>query len=214
MEVTRPVLERYQRYLFHYRKKNGEPLSFRASTTRLVPLRVWFKWMARQNHILHNPASELELPRLGHPLAQARADLAEVEQVMMQPNIADPLGLRDRAILEMLYSTGMRRLELVNLKLYDLRSRTRHGVIRQGKGKKDRMIPIGERAAAWVEKYLREARPQTRHRTRRRHGVPDRAGRAVQPRPSDLRLVRALRGRRQAGQDAERAICSATRWRR
>ena len=53
-EITRPVLERYQRYLFFYRKKNGEPLTFRSQHARLVPLRVWFRWMTRQNHILHN----------------------------------------------------------------------------------------------------------------------------------------------------------------
>jgi len=68
VEVTRPVLERYQRHLFHYRKANGEPLSFRSQYARLVPLRVWFRWMTRQNYILHNPASEIELPRLGRAL--------------------------------------------------------------------------------------------------------------------------------------------------
>jgi len=62
-EVTRPILEHYQRYLFHYRQKNGRPLSFRSQHTRLVPIRVWFRWLARQHHILHNPASELELCR-------------------------------------------------------------------------------------------------------------------------------------------------------
>src|ERR1035437_10135667 len=59
VEVTRPVLERYQRHLFHYRKKNGEPLNFRSQHSALVPLRVWFRWMTRQNHILHNPASAI-----------------------------------------------------------------------------------------------------------------------------------------------------------
>ena len=64
------MLERYQRYLFFYRKKNGEPLTFRTQHARLVPLRVWFRWMTRQNHILHNPASEIDLPRLGRTSAQ------------------------------------------------------------------------------------------------------------------------------------------------
>jgi integrase/recombinase XerD len=159
-EVTRPVLERYQRYLFHYRKKNGEPLSFRSQHTRLVPLRVWFKWMTRQNFILHNPASEIELPRLGHRLPKHVLTASEVERVMMQPNLADPFGLRDRAILEMLYSTGMRRLEIINLKLYDLDTERGTILIRLGKGKKDRFVPIGERAIAWLDKYIREARPQ------------------------------------------------------
>ena len=78
----------------------------------------------------------------------------------MQPNLADPLGLRDRAILETLYSTGMRRLELINLKLYDLDTERGTILIRQGKGKKDRVIPIGDRALAWTQKYLEKSRPK------------------------------------------------------
>ncbi len=159
LDVTRPVLERYQRHLFHYRQKNGQPLSFRSQHSRLVPIRVWFRWMARQRLILNNPASELELPRLGHRLPKHVLSISEVEGVLAQPDIRDPLGLRDRALLETLYSTGMRRLELANLKLYDLDTERGTVMIRQGKGKKDRIIPIGDRAAAWVEKYLNDARP-------------------------------------------------------
>ncbi|SRR5579883_799213 len=159
-EITRPVLERYQRHLFHHRKSNGEPLSFRSQYMRLVGLRVWFRWITRQNRILHNPASEIELPRLGHRLPKHVLSTSEVEQVMMQPNLADPLGLRDRAILEVLYSTGIRRMELVHLKLFDLDLERGTLLIRQGKGKKDRFVPIGDRAAAWVQKYIREARPK------------------------------------------------------
>ena len=160
VEVTRTVLESYQRHVFHYRKKNGEPLQFTGQHDRLVPLRVWFKWMARQRHILHNPASELELPRLGFRLPKAVLTAQEAERVLMQPSIHDPLGLRDRAILETLYSTGIRRLELANLTLWDLDLERCTLTIRQGKGKKDRIIPLGDRAAAWVRKYLEEARPQ------------------------------------------------------
>ena len=160
VEVTRTVLEAYQRYVFHYRKKDGEPLSFSGQTARIVPLRVWFKWMARRHYILHNPASELELPRLSMRLPKAVLSASEVEQIMLQTNIHDPLGLRDRAILETLYSTGMRRLELVNLKIWDLDLERLTVTIRQGKGKKDRIIPIGDRAAAWIRKYLEESRPQ------------------------------------------------------
>jgi integrase/recombinase XerD len=159
VEVTRPVLERYQRHLFHYRKKNGEPLSFRSQHACLVPLRVWFRWMTRQNHILHNPASELELPRLGRALPKNIFSAQEVERIMQCCDLSEPIGMRDRAILEVLYSTGIRRLEAVQLKLYDL-SLDRGLILVHGKGKKDRYTPIGERAIAWLEKYVREARPQ------------------------------------------------------
>jgi integrase/recombinase XerD len=160
VEVTRPVLERYQRHLFYSRKKNGEPLSFRSQHARLVPLRVWFRWMTRQNHILHNPASEIDLPRLGRSLPKVILSAQEVEQIMTLCDIEEPIGLRDRALLEVLYSTGMRRLEIVRLKLFDLQLDRGLILVNQGKGSKDRYVPIGARAAAWLEKYLREGRPQ------------------------------------------------------
>ena len=64
MEVTRPILESYQRYLYYYRKGNGQPLTFRTQHSRLTPVRRWFRWLVRNNHILHNPASDLDLPRM------------------------------------------------------------------------------------------------------------------------------------------------------
>ena len=159
VEVTKPIIERYQRWMYHYRKKNGEPLSFRSQHSRLIPIRAFFKWLARNNHILYNPASEIELPRLEHRLPKHVLTARESELVMQQPDLKDPLGVRDRAILEVLYSTGMRRMELVGLKLYDLDVDRGTVMIRQGKGRKDRMIPIGERALAWIDKYITEVRP-------------------------------------------------------
>ena len=102
VEVTRTLLEQYRSHVFHYRKKNGEPLGFTSQQNRLVPLRIWFRWMAREHYILHNPASELELPRTGFRLPKAVLTAEEAEQILSQPNIDDPLGLRDRAILETL----------------------------------------------------------------------------------------------------------------
>jgi integrase/recombinase XerD len=160
LEVTRPVLERYQRYLFHYRKKNGDPMSFRTQHSRLVPLRMWFRWMTRKNYLLHNPASELELPKLGNPLPRNIFSAQEVERILLLCDIDDPIGLRDRAIIEVLYSTGIRRMEVIALKLYELSLERGVLLVRQGKGKKDRYVPIGERAIAWLQKYIEESRPQ------------------------------------------------------
>src|SRR6185312_5279647 len=159
-EITRPVLERYQRSLYQYRKKNGEPLTFRTQNTRLRSLKGWFRWMARQNHILHNPASELLLPRLENRLPKYILSVEEAETVLAVPDVATVEGLRDRAMLETFYSTGMRRMEVANLKLYDIDRERGTVMIRQGKGKKDRHIPIGERALAWLAKYIGEARPE------------------------------------------------------
>ena len=84
----------------------------------------------------------------------------EVEQILQLCDVAEPVGLRDRALIEVLYSTGIRRMEVIALKLYDLSLDRGVVLVRQGKGKKDRYVPIGERAIAWVQKYLAEARPQ------------------------------------------------------
>ncbi|OQW96130.1 MAG: recombinase XerD [Verrucomicrobia bacterium A1] len=159
-EITKPILERYQRWLYHYRQKNGNPLTFRSQATHLIPVRAFFKWLTRENHILYNPASEIELPKLEHRLPKHVLTAHEAESVIALPDVREPMGLRDRAILEVFYSTGMRRMELANLKLYDLDNERGTVMIRQGKGKKDRMIPIGERALAWVGKYLADARPR------------------------------------------------------
>ena len=157
-EVTKPILERYQRFLYHYRKKDGEPLSFRSQHSRIIPLRAWFKWLTRNNHILYNPASELELPRLERRLPKHVLTIREAETVMRVPNLSEPLGIRDRAVLEVLYSTGIRRMEVCNLKLFDMDVDRGTLMVRQGKGKKDRMVPIGSRALKWIDKYLTEVR--------------------------------------------------------
>jgi integrase/recombinase XerD len=158
-EVTKPILERYQRSLYHHRKQDGRPLSFRFQYAQLVALRTFFRWAARTNRILYNPASELELPRLEHRLPQHMLTVSEVETVLSTADVATPLGIRDRAIMEVLYSTGMRRLELISLHLVDLDQERGTMRIRQGKGHKDRMVPVGERAVAWCDRYLAEVRP-------------------------------------------------------
>jgi len=158
-EITRPVLERYQRHLYHQLDRHEKRLSFRNQHGRLSALRSWFKWLARKRHVLYNPASELELPKLGHRLPRHVLSLREAEEVINGTNVADPMGIRDRAILETFYSTGMRRLELIGLDVYDIDTDRGVVTIRQGKGKKDRVVPIGARALAWTERYRHDVRP-------------------------------------------------------
>ncbi len=158
-DITRPILERYQRHLYYYRKKNGQPLSLATQCQRLEPIKAFFRWLTKQNHILYNPASELDMPRQHKKLPQHILSIAEIESIVNQTQLHGDLGIRDRAIIETLYSTGIRRMEAVNLKLYDIDLSNGTVMIRQGKGKKDRMVPLGERAAAWLQKYIDEVRP-------------------------------------------------------
>lgn len=158
-DVTRPILERYRRHLYHYRKESGEPLSFATQQQRLLPLRAFFKWLARENLILSNPASELELPRVHRRLPAHILSREDVERVMALTLRAGEKGIRDRAILETLYSTGIRRSELANLKLYDLDLKNGSLLVREGKGQKDRYVPLGKRAIEALQRYLEEVRP-------------------------------------------------------
>jgi len=158
-DVTKPIVDRYQRWLYQYRSPSGKALSFHSQCTHLVPVKAWFRWLTRQNYILSNPASELEMPRLEHRLPKHILTASEADQVINGTDAADPLGIRDRAILETLYSTGLRRLELVKLRLYDLDIERQQVTVRDGKWHKDRIVPIGERALLWVEKYLADVRP-------------------------------------------------------
>jgi integrase/recombinase XerD len=159
-DVTRSLLERYQRWLFQYRRGDGSPLTIATQYNHLSALRLFFRWLVKQGLVLHNPAADLDMPQLPQRLPQHVLSVEEVELLLQQPDIKTPSGLRDRAILEVLYSTGMRRAELLRLKIHDVDFNRGTVMIRQGKGHKDRVVPIGERALTWLQKYLDETRPQ------------------------------------------------------
>ena len=158
-DITLPILERYQQHLFHYRQKNGKPLSFTTQQLLLVPLKAFFKWAARERHILGNPASELILPKKPASLPRYVLTVAQVESVLNETDVSHPGGVRDRAMLEVLYSTGVRRTELASLTVTDW---NRAGTIsvREGKGGRDRVVPVGARAEAWLTKYVDDVRPE------------------------------------------------------
>jgi len=157
-DITRPILERYKSYLYYYRKADGQPLSFSSQHVMLTPLKTFFKWLTRENYLLYNPASEMTLPKKAKKLPRYILKIDEVETILQQPDITNPKGIRDRAILEVLYSTGMRRMEIVNLSIYDIDIKRGAVWIRQGKGKKDRLIPMGQKAIDWTEKYRLDIR--------------------------------------------------------
>ena len=160
-DVTPAMLERYQRHLFRQRTSTdgGDmPLSLETQYDRLAAVRGFFGWMAKQGYVRANPAAEMELPKVPERLPRQLLSATQVERVLRLPDVSTPKGLRDRAILETLYATGMRRLELRALKIYDMDLVKGTVMIRQGKGRKDRMVPMSPRACGWVDRYLHEAR--------------------------------------------------------
>lgn len=160
--VTRGVLERYQRCLLHHRQANGRPLTGRSQAARLVAVRQWFRWLARTHRVLVNPAADLELPRLQRwqPRSAMTVTESESESVLGQSDLDTVDGLRDRAVLEVFYSTGIRAAELAALYRVDLDAPrgTLTLAVNVGKGGRSRVVPIAERATAWCEKYLLDAR--------------------------------------------------------
>ena len=157
--VTPRMIERFQRHLFYYRKRNGQPLSIASQSHWLTSLRSWMAWMKDQGVIQQSPAGDLQLPKGEKRLPRHPLSVQEVEAILTQPDIRTPCGLRTRAILEVLYSSGLRRKEVLALELGDIDRSRRVILVRLGKGNKDRFVPVGERALAWIDKYLFQGRP-------------------------------------------------------
>jgi integrase/recombinase XerD len=162
-EVAPPLVARYQRHMSQQRKADGQPLTSRTQRTRLASLRMFGRWVLREKLLPEDPVAALIMPRVGQPLPKAWLTAAQVETILALPQLdgrRPAPALRDRAILETFYSTGLRRMELARLTAAALDFAGGAVCVRQGKGRKDRVIPIGERALAWVAKYLAEARPK------------------------------------------------------
>jgi integrase/recombinase XerD len=157
--INGSVLKKYMQHVFEYRKRDGQPLSTSSRFARLVPLRVWIRWMKRERIISIDLSDRIELPRLGRHLPHVILSQMDVARILKQPNARTPFGLRNRAILELLYSSGLRRLEVARLQVADLQLDRGLVLVRSGKGNRDRYVPVGARASRWVMRYLRRARP-------------------------------------------------------
>jgi integrase/recombinase XerD len=157
-QIGKPILESYQRRLYRYRKADGKPLGVGTQRARLGALQGFFAWLCKANRLAANPAADLELPRKPQKVLPRALSLEDVQAVLNLPDATDPLGVRDRAILELFYATGIRRSELVRIDHEDL-DRERGVLAVRGKGRKDRVVPVGERALHWIGRYLERTRP-------------------------------------------------------
>jgi integrase/recombinase XerD len=202
-QVTPSVLESYQRHLFHHQKRDGTALSFRTQAQRLVPVKSFFAYLAKTGAIVFDPALALTLPKTERRLPEAVLSVEEVEAVLAGPDTTTPIGLRDRAILEVFYSTAIRRMELINLHVSDIDVARGSLFVRQGKGARDRFVPIGERARYWVSRYLHEVRPQLQRDARHATLFLSTTGR---PLVSDV-LTRLVGAYVRAGAGAKKGSC-------
>ena len=135
-------------------KRQG--LSTKSVVRNLVAIRTFFKFLIQEGLLEFNPVEELESPKVAKTLPKILS-LKEVEQLLEQPNPETPLGTRDRAMLELLYATGMRVSELTQLPTHQINLEGGY-VLVYGKGSKERIVPLGKEAMKWVDLYLRTAR--------------------------------------------------------
>lgn len=171
LAATREQLMDYLAYRYHTGTKA------RSAARLLSSLRRFYRYWVRENRLQTDPSARIDAPKLGRPLPKSLSE-AQVEALLAAPNIEQPLGLRDRAMLEVLYACGLRVSELVGLTVEQIN--LRQGVVRVvGKGSKERLVPLGEEALNWLHTYISEARPALLHGQVSDFVFPGRAGEAL-----------------------------------
>lgn len=160
--LTRSHLEQ------HVRRLMADGLSPRSVARAVAAIRGFYRYLVLDRRLDRSPADDLAPPR-AWPALPVHLSLEDVDKLLEQPDVSTPLGLRDRAMIEVLYATGLRVSELVGLRGADLHLDAAY-LTCVGKGNKERLIPIGDSAAEWTARYQREARPvlAARARTTRR----------------------------------------------
>lgn len=139
--------------------RHSQGVSARTSAREMSTFRNFFGWLVREHVAEQDPTISVPLPKMGRHLPATLSE-AEVERLLDAPDTSEARGLRDRAMLELLYATGLRVSELVGLRLTHLN--VRQGIVRvdAGKGGKDRLVPIGDWALDWIERYLNDGRAE------------------------------------------------------
>ncbi len=130
----------------------------RSVARAVASVRGFYRYLVLDGRLISNPADDLRPPH-AWPALPVSLSLEDVDALILQPDVTTPLGLRDRAMIEVLYATGMRVSEVIAIRTVDLHL-AEHYLTCVGKGNKERLIPIGESATQWVERYLRTGRPE------------------------------------------------------
>ena len=147
--------------LMHYREElswrltpKGTPLSPRSQSECLGHLRAFCRWLVANDYLVGDPSEKIPNPKKLHQLPKAILEPKEIQKILKQPDMSTATGYRDKVILEVLYSTAIRREEVANIKLEDLDTESGYIVIREGKGRKDRVVPLGENVCQLIDTYL------------------------------------------------------------
>ncbi len=179
-KVTRSMIENYIAGLYEYRKKDGNPYSTGTMCIKIRSIKRFFEFLEKTNVVFIDPAEMIREPRLNRRLLKEILTSKEVSRLLDQPNLGTRLGIRDRAIMEVFYSTGIRKEELCSLTIYDADLTGRMLRVRKGKGQKDRVVPMGRHAVKFLREYIAKVRPHyTKKNRSNRHLFVDKYGRSM-----------------------------------
>ena len=157
--VTKDTIRHYQIHLYEKLNRNGSPDTVASQNVALRAIKSFFRFLTEENYLVADPARGVSYAREPKKLPRSILTQTEARRILHAPDTKTVLGYRDRAILEVLYSSGIRRKELSDLMLEDVDATEGYLRINEGKGKKDRIVPIGKIACRYLENYIKAVRP-------------------------------------------------------
>lgn len=180
-KVTRKMIEAYVAGLYDHRTIEGKPYGTATICLKVRAIKRFFEFLEASNIIFIDPAEAVKEPKINRRLPKNILTTPEINTLLDQPNLGTLLGIRDRTIMEVFYSTGIRKEELCNLTIYDADLVGRMLRVKKGKGKKDRVVPIGKHAVRFLREYISKTRPHfTRKNRTNRHLFVDIYGKPIQ----------------------------------
>ena len=160
-KVDREVFEQYKGYLSTgYLTRKGEALKSNTVQARLLHVKKWFAWMRKKGALFFDPIAEVRVPRTVKLLPKGILRTDEMRKLMELPDLGTILGYRDRTMMEVLYSTGVRAAELTSLRVPDMDLKKKVARVRNGKGGKDRFVPLSTPCCRFLDRYIKEMRPK------------------------------------------------------
>lgn len=165
-KVARSMIEAWITGLYDYRDKDNKPYSLATVSLKIRAIKRFFEYLERANIIFINPAEFIREPKKEKSLPRAVLTPEEAGRILDQPNLGTLKGIRDRSILEVFYSSGIRLSELCHLTIYDADLQGGTLRINQGKGKKDRIVPLGRHAIRFLREYIAKVRPHFTRKNR------------------------------------------------
>lgn len=158
-QLSHDVLMQWREEVAWHTTGKGTPLTPRAQSELLGHMRAFSRWLVREEYLLADPSARIGNPKKPRMLPRAMLELDDIRKMLKAPDMRTLRGYRDRVILEVLYSTAMRRAEVANLTIHDVETQGGYLTVREGKGGKDRVVPIGDQACRLIESYLAGVRP-------------------------------------------------------